>query len=105
MAAVPSVGVYRDRVAVLLRDPKVPGGCRLDIWDLSREGLLAVTAIPGDTCAHQLVGLVRDGLCIFRDGSLLKIPLELEADPLERPCDALAALRVAAKAPGGAPRN
>lgn len=105
MAPVRSVAVYRDRLAVLLRDPKVAGGCRLDIWDLSREGLLAVAVTPGNSCPNQLVGLARDGLWIFQDGSLLKLPLELAADPLERPCEALASLRAGARAPGRAPQN
>lgn len=93
MAAVRGVSTYRDRLAVLLRDPSLPGGCRLDIWDLTREVPLLITAIADTPCPDRFFSLVGDGLWVFRENRLEKVPLGPMEDPLAHPCKALAALR------------
>ncbi|MFN3414571.1 MAG: hypothetical protein ACK42L_10985, partial [Thermoanaerobaculum sp.] len=65
MAAVRNVTAYRNWLAVLLRDLSVPGGCRLDVWDLAQEAPIAVSVLPEVPCPDRFFALVRDGVWAF----------------------------------------
>ncbi len=75
-------------VAVQLTDPRMEGGGRLDLWDVSREELLAV--VPVSAAAGLLA--VGDGFVwLTHEGELLRrLPLPEGGEPLADPCAALA---------------
>lgn len=99
MAAVKGVACYRDLLAVLLRDTTVPGGCRLDVWDLALEAPVAVTVIPEVPCPNRFFTLVQDGVWVFAENRLKKIPMVIPGGPLEKPCEALEQLRTTSLTP------
>lgn len=74
-------------VAVQLTDPRVEGGARLDLWDVSREELLAL--VPAPASAGLLA--VGDGFAwLTQEGELLRrLPLPQGGEPLADPCAAL----------------
>ncbi len=74
-------------VAVQLTDPRVEGGARLDLWDVSREELLAI--VPAPASAGLLA--LGDGFAwLTQEGELLRrLPLPQGVEPLADPCAAL----------------
>ncbi len=93
MAAVRGISPYRHRLAVLLRDPTVASSCRLDIWDLVLEAPLLITTFGENPCPDRFFALVSDGLWVFREDRLVKVPLAIAEEPLACPCELLRTLR------------
>ncbi len=94
VGAVTAVAPFGTRLAVAVRDgSRSDGGCRLDVWDLDLEGVVAVAQLPEGVCPSFLA-LHEDGVWAWQGSHLARYSFELSALPLPEPC--LAAGRAAA---------
>lgn len=79
-----SVITYRRYLAVTPHDPRLKGGSRLDIWDMTTESLVAV--LPFNS-SEVLVGFCDERAWVLaEDHSVRSIVLPELAEPLEEPC-------------------
>ncbi|MEP0774538.1 MAG: hypothetical protein HRF46_09270 [Acidobacteriota bacterium] len=92
VGAVATASARGDVLVVAVRDPQLAGGCRLDLWDMSVEGLVAVLPPPENICPGFLA-LGREHLWVLKEGRLVSVPLPAQLVPVEDPCKAVAAVR------------
>ena len=85
-----SVATNRRLLAVTVRDPKLPEGDRLDLWDMTLESVVAVAQIPK---GMYLVSLGEEHAWLLsEDRRFSRWALPEHAVPLDDPCAAYAAL-------------
>ena len=88
LAAIATAASYRGDLGVLVRyDRGGRRGCRLDVWDLTAETVVAMMPIGGD-CGGFLA-MSDEGAWIAKGGMLQLMPLPSLTNPLKQPCAAL----------------
>ncbi len=92
VGAVATATARGDVLVVAVRDPQLAGGCRLDLWDTSVEGLVAVLSPPENLCPGFLA-LGREQLWVLKERRLVSVPLPAQLVPVEDPCTAVTAVR------------
>lgn len=79
-----SVATFRRTTAVALRDPKLPKGDRIDIWDMTSEAVVAIGQLPEG--AHLVAIEEQYAWLLTTDRRFVRWPLPEHAEPLADPC-------------------
>lgn len=99
-SAATSVATFRRTTAVALRDPRLPNGDRIDLWDMTTEAVVAIGQLPEG--AHLVALEEQHAWLLTTDRRFLRWPLPEHAEPLDDPCAVYRSLVEASQATGKA---
>lgn len=95
-----SVATFRRTTAVALRDPRLPNGDRIDLWDMTTEAVVAIGQLPEG--AHLVALEEEHAWLLTTDRRFVRWPLPEYAEPLDDPCAVYRSLIEASQAAGKA---